>query len=133
MGDDNKKQHFKNLLSIALSDGILDKKELEFLFEKSDKYYITMEEIETVVDNSMYPSSMVISDKSERGEKMLELIEMMLLDGEAHEHEERLCMIFGVSLGYAPEKINDLIEEASNLINEGSDKAAVLSAILKYE
>ena len=45
------KSHFKNLLAVALADGILDKVELDNLFKISKRYYITRDELEELVDN----------------------------------------------------------------------------------
>lgn len=124
-----KKQHFKNLLSIAFADGILDKSELEFLFKKSDKYYITISEIENLVDNSIHVKPVLIEDADERAEKMLELIQMMLIDGETHERENRLCISFGVSLGYSPENIHEMIHKVVTMIEGGDSHIQILQTI----
>ena len=124
-----KKQHFKNLLSIAFADGILDKSELEFLFKKSDKYYITISEIENLVDNSIHVKPVLIEDADERAEKMLELIQMMLIDGETHERENRLCISFGVSLGYSPENIHEMIHKVVTMIEGGDSHTQILQTI----
>jgi len=127
------KQHFKNLLSIAFADGILDKNELEFLFKKSDKFFITSEDIAGLVENSMHIKPILISDKKERAEKMLDLIQMMLIDGESTDVERRLCMSFGVSLGYPPEKMDEIIDTTSNMLDDGRSEFQVLETIQRFE
>lgn len=120
------KQHFKNLLSIAFADGILDKAELEFLFKKSEKFYISSEDINGLIENSMHIKPIEITDNSDRAEKMLDLIQMMLVDAETTDFERRLCMSFGVNLGYAPEKMDELIDSSSEMIdNDKSDKSII--------
>jgi uncharacterized tellurite resistance protein B-like protein len=132
MEETAKNQHFKNLLSIAFADGILDRSELEFLFKKSNKYYITLDEVENLVENSVHVKPVVISDKIERAEKMLDLIEMMLIDGETHERENRLCVSFGVSLGYSSESIHEMISKVITMIEEGQNNLQVLKTIESY-
>tara|TARA_R110002050_G_scaffold149463_1_gene276096 strand:+ start:148691 stop:149092 length:402 start_codon:yes stop_codon:yes gene_type:complete len=127
------KQHFKNLLSVAFADGILDKAELEFLFKKSDKFFITAEDIEGLIENSMHISPMVIEDKKERAEKMLDLIQMMLIDGEVNPFERRLCMSFGVSLGFAPEKMDAIIDGTTKIIEEGGNEDQMLELIQQFD
>ena len=127
------KQHFKNLLSIAFADGILDKSELEFLFKKSDKFFITSEDISGLIENSMHIKPIEVADAEDRAEKMLDLIQMMLIDGEATEFERRLCMSFGVSLGYDPEKMDNIIDTASEMIENGKSDKKIISHIQSFE
>lgn len=125
-------QHFKNLLSIALADGILDKSELDFIFKKSGKYFITQEDFDTNIDNHLYVKPGIIEDKIERSEKMLDLIEMMLLDGETHEQERRICMMFGTSLGYNAELIDKLVDDTTKMIENGKSRKKILSKIQTF-
>ena len=127
------KQHFKNLLSIAFADGILDKSELEFLFKKSDKFFITTEDISGLIDNSMHIKPIEIKDAADRANKMLDLIQMMLVDGEATEFERRLCMSFGVNLGYNPEKMDEIIDSTSDMIDNGKYDKSVLAHLQSFE
>lgn len=127
------KQHFKNLLSIAFADGIMDKSELEFLFKKSDKYFITLEDITGLIENSIHIKPIEVTDKKDRAEKMLDLIQMMLIDGESTEFERRLCMSFGVSLGYSPEKMDEIIDTASDMIEDARSEFQILETIQTFE
>ena len=110
MEDSVSKQHFKNLLSIAFADGILDKAELDFIFKKSGKYYI---------ENSMRPHPIVAEDADQRASMMLDLIEMMCLDSEISEPQLRLCQIFGVSMGYSDSGIETMINSSVELLEAG--------------
>ena len=83
------KQHFKNLLSVAYADGILDKAELDFIFEKSGKYYISSADIDGIIDNSMHPTILSIKDDGERAQMMLDLVQMMCLDSEIDQNQLR--------------------------------------------
>lgn len=132
MEEATKNQHFKNLLSIAFADGILDKSELELLFKKSDKYYITLEEIGGLIENSIHVKSVIIDDKKERAEKMLDLIEMMLVDGETHERENRLCVSFGISLGYSAEIVHEMIQKVVAMIEDDRSHFQILQTIQTY-
>ena len=132
MKEETTNQHFRNLLSIALSDGILDKSELDFIFKKSGKYFITQADFDNNIENHLHIQPAIIEDKDERSEKMLDLVEMMLLDGETHEHERRLCMMFGVSLGYNADTIDQLVDNATVLIEGGKNREIILSKIQSF-
>lgn len=123
------KQHFKNLLSIAYADGILDKAELDFIFEKSGKYYISSEDIDGIIDNSMHPKINFIEDKVQRSEMMLDMVQMMRLDSEIHETQLRFCSVFGVTIGYSDQNIEKLVHHSVNMLEEGKEDSDVLSFI----
>lgn len=132
MNEESRKQHFKNLLTIALADGILDKGEIEFLFQKSSKYYLTLKDIEGITENAMHVKSAYVNDENTRCEKMLELIDMMLIDGEVHEREKRLCMSFGVSLGFNADHMEKLVTSALNAHEEGATPEEMLAIIKTF-
>ena len=132
MEDSISKQHFKNLLSIAFADGILDKAELDYIFKKSGKYYISTEDIDGYIENSMRPKAILVEEAEQRSEMMLNLIEMMRLDSEISENQLRLCSIFGVSMGYSDEKIEDLVNSSVDLLEEGKSKKEVRKFIQKF-
>lgn len=125
-------QHFKNLLSIALADGVLDKSELDFIFKKSGKYFISQSDFDNNIDNQIHVKPGVIEDKVERSKKMLDLIELMLLDGEPHESERRLCMVFGVSLGYDADCVGELVDSVTTMIEDGKSHKKIIHKIQSY-
>ena len=126
------KQHFKNLLSIAYADGILDKAELDYIFEKSGKYYISSEDIDGILNNSIHPTIILVEDTELRAQMMFELIEMMRLDSEIHDTQLRYCSIFGVSMGYCDSKIEALVLSTVNMLEEGSETNNVLTHIQSF-
>ena len=119
MEDVISKQHFKNLLSIAFADGILDKAELDFIFNKSGKYYLLTDDIEGIVRNVIHPTPLKIEDSTKRSSMMLDLIEMMFLDSEISEQQLRLCSIFGVSMGYSEDRIEDIVNQSVEKLEAG--------------
>jgi hypothetical protein len=126
------KQHFKNLLSIAYADGILDKAELDFIFEKSGKYYISSEDIDGIIENSMRPALISIADEAQRSQMMLDLIQMMCLDSEINENQLRCCSIFGVSMGYDGDTIESLVSTSTAMLEDGKDDSSLLSHIQSF-
>lgn len=128
-----KQQHFKNLLTIAFSDGVLDKGELDFLFQKSEKYYLTLSDIQGLAENAMHPPESAFEpDIDIRSERALELVEMMLVDGEAHERERRLCVLFCVSLGFNAETAEEMVTNIENWLDLGENNAEIIAKIKSY-
>lgn len=129
MEDAASRQHFKNLLSIAYADGILDKAELDFIFEKSGKYYITSDDIDGIIENHMRPKPNHIDDVEKRSRMMLDMIEMMRLDSEIHPTQQNFCCIFGVNIGYSEDVIETLVVESVNKLEDGKSQEEVLEYI----
>ena len=132
MEDAISKQHFKNLLSIAFADGILDKAELDFIFKKSGKYYLLTDDIEGIIRNVIHSTPLNIDDSSRRSGMMLDLVEMMFLDSEISEQQLRQCSIFGVSMGYSEEHIEDLVNQSVAKLEAGQSRADVQKFIQTF-
>lgn len=132
MEDAISKQHFKNLLSIAFADGILDKAELDFIFNKSGKYYLMTDDIEGIVRNVIHPTPLKIEDSSRRSAMMLDLIEMMFLDSEISEGQLRQCSIFGVSMGYSEDHIEDIVNQSVEKLEAGQSQEDVQKFIQSF-
>jgi len=132
MEDSISQQHFKNLLSIAFADGILDKAELDFIFKKSGKYYLLTEDIEGIVRNVIHPTPLSITDSERRSGMMLDLIEMMFLDSEVSEAQLRQCSIFGVSMGYSNEDIESIVNQSVQKLEAGESQESVQSFIQSF-
>ena len=125
-------QHFKNLLSIAYADGILDKAELDFIFEKSGKYYISSDDIDGIIENSMRPAIIVVEDNDQRAQMMLDLVQMMCLDSEINDGQLRCCSIFGVSMGYPEDQIELLVNQLVNMLDSGNEASELLTHIQSF-
>jgi len=133
--NDKKKvrSHFKNLLSVAMADGILDKVELDNLFKISKKYYITREELESIIDNSSSITFNPPANKVDRCSQLYNLVEMMLVDGEVDSNEFRMCMSFGVGLGFEPVSIEETVNKVIALIEQGKERVNVIEEMMTWK
>ena len=133
---DNKKKvrsHFKNLLAVAMADGILDKVELDNLFKISKKYYITKDELASLIDDSSNIMFNPPADKEERCTQLYNLVQMMLVDGEVDQNEFRMCMSYGVGLGFEPTTIEETINNIISLIESGEDREDVVEHMMSWK
>ncbi len=127
------RQHFHNLLAVALADNILDKVELDHLFKVSKKFFITREELDEILDK---PNEHIIhppENKEEQANRFYNLIEMMAIDGEVDYSEFRLCMSYGVGLGYEPKNIDNLVKETLRMMDEGKPKETIIEMLVNAE
>lgn len=126
----NSKTHnlteFKNLLAIALADGMLDKNELDYLFKVSDKFYITPDEIQQLISGEHELEYERPTSKKERILKLHRMVEMMLLDGEADLKEYRICMSLGVALGFDEQRIESILDKMIDLVEADTPAEKIL-------
>lgn len=127
------KSHFTNLLKVAMADGIIDKVELDHLFKTSKKFYITREELEDIIENKGDISFEPPVDKEERFAQLYNLVAMMVIDGEVDPKEFRMCMSFGVGLGFPPVSIEELVNLLVEMIENGEKKSAIFEKMEEFK
>lgn len=126
------KSHFKNLLAVALADGILDKAELDYIFTVSRRFYITKEELQSLIANPDQISFNPPVDKEDRVRQLYNLVHIMMVDAEIDQNEMRLCQSFGVGLGFRATDIEDLVNRVVAKIESGEHKEDIIEEMLKW-
>lgn len=101
--------HIKNLLLIAAADGHIDRAESDFLLHVANRLYMPADEfmdvIKNINDTSFYPPT---SDE-ERLDQLIDLVNMMLIDGNIDDNEVRICQSFALKLGFKPIIIQKIV------------------------
>ena len=122
------KGHFKNLLLIAKADGKLTEEENTLLNRIGKNIGLSQEQINEIINNpSKYPVIPPIS-KIERMQQMVELIKMMIADGEIDKNEMNLLDIMAVRLGY--KSIDDVdVKKAIEMLLNGDDTETIAEKI----
>ena len=122
------KGHFKNLLLIAKADGKLTDEENLLLYRIGKNIDLNKEQIEDIINNpSKYPIIPPVS-KVERMQQMVELIKMMIADGEIDKNEMNLLDIMAVRLGY--KNIDEVdVKKAIEMLLNGDDTETIAETI----
>ncbi len=122
------KGHFKNLLLIAKADGKLTDEENLLLYRIGKNIDLNKEQIEDIINNpSKYPIIPPVS-KVERMQQMVELIKMMITDGEIDKNEMNLIDIMAVRLGY--KNIDEVdVKKAIEMLLNGDDTETIAETI----
>ncbi|WP_027003166.1 TerB family tellurite resistance protein [Hugenholtzia roseola] len=105
------KSHIKNLLIIAAADGDINEDEQDFLLHVGERLGITREDYVSVLKYpegvEFYPPS---SDR-ERLDQLIDLVYMMLIDGEIDEDEVYKCRRFANALGFKAQVVDVIVED----------------------
>ncbi|HBH07057.1 MAG TPA: hypothetical protein DDX92_10700 [Flavobacteriales bacterium] len=120
----------KQLLAMALADGILDKSEIARVFKSSGRGFLTSSELDLMMKGvTTNVMDSLPQKKEERARLMYELTDMMLADGEIHENEYRLCQSIGVAIGIEEDNIDNFLETVVGEVEMGTPKSKVVKVI----
>ena len=107
--DKKNKSYIKNLLEVAIADGILDESELELVISIASNFDISKEEVIEIKDN---PSTIQFTPPSSYSAKVKlleDLVKIMIADKEIDEKEVKICKDLAIKLDIAPVIVDDLI------------------------
>lgn len=123
------KGHFRNLVMIANADGELSEKEDELLKEIGSELGLTTEQIEAIKADPMDYAMNPPSDKTERFEQMVNLIQMVQADGKVDDAELVVLERIAVGIGY--DDLDEVdVESILALIVRGEDTEVIIEELL---
>ncbi len=96
--------HFRNLCAVLIADGEISNEEADLLMALGSRWGLNQTEMDSIM---LAPGKMeyaVSADPGTRMDQLYEIVTMMLIDGEIHPNEMRLCKSMAQVLGF-PERI----------------------------
>lgn len=121
MVDPHKKipiDYFRNLLAVALADGIIHENELDFFTAKAMEYGLTEDEVNDIIENANSLEFIPPSDINKM-DHLIDVVSMSIVDGEIHEKEYRVCEAITKKLGLTQKDLDECIAMAKNIMNTG--------------
>jgi uncharacterized tellurite resistance protein B-like protein len=126
----SQKGHFRNLIMLARIDGKMAEEEKALLARMARKLSITDEQVKEILDDSNnYPMIPPIS-REERYERFIQLIQMIVVDGEVSEKEDLLVHRFGIALGFTQERMDEKYPVILEKVKNGISREDILDSIL---
>lgn len=126
--DDVLKRHFFNLYCLALSDGYLDFKELQALYDIGVEHGITPEQINQLVItaniNQKPPETI-----AEKVECLYDLTRMAWADGKIAQEERNIIKKCVIRYGFLPENAEGIVDYFIENVKENKSKTDILNEI----
>ncbi|MCH2236049.1 MAG: hypothetical protein MK078_17575 [Crocinitomicaceae bacterium] len=121
--------HFRNMVMIAKSDGVISEEEIELLHKIGRKIALSDEQTKAIIKKpEEYPITPPVS-RIERFEQMVNLVQMVAADGKVEDAEFAILERIAVGIGY-----NDLdevdVESILALIHRGEDTNTIIEELL---
>ena len=126
--DDVLKRHFFNLYCVALSDGYLDFKELQTLYDIGVEHGITPEQInQLVLTANIAPK--VPEAIEEKVECLYDLTRMAWADGKIAQEERDIIKKCVIRYGFLPENAEGIVDYFIESVKGNKSKTDILNEI----
>ncbi len=113
------KSHLKNLMAMAMADGKLEDSEYKFLLKIAEKYSISINEVDKMKSMIASKGDFEFEKGSTKFEQIYDLVKMMMIDNNINANELKMCKNFAKKIGYAVNKVDELIESVVQNISIG--------------
>ena len=113
--DNTRLLHLKNLMTIALADGILDPMEKEFIIEKASMLGIEEKELNEMFKEALTLNHKIVQTSIKKEEQMADAILMAVLDGYLHENEQKILLELAEVLGFSRKYVDDIIQKSFDI------------------
>jgi hypothetical protein len=126
--DDVLKRHFFNLYCLALSDGYLDFKELQTMYDIGVEHGITPEQInQLVLTANIAPK--VPEAIGEKVECLYDLTRMAWADGKIAQEERDIIKKCVIRYGFLPENAEGIVDYFIESVKSNKSKTDILNEI----
>jgi uncharacterized tellurite resistance protein B-like protein len=123
------KGHFRNLVMIAEADGIVAETETKLLNQIGQKLALSEGDIAEIKKNPKDYRITPPASRAERFEQIIELIQMVHIDGVVEEAEMKMLEKVAVGIGYQDLDEVD-VESILALIVRGEDTEVIITELL---
>jgi uncharacterized tellurite resistance protein B-like protein len=124
------KGHFLNLVMLARIDGTVSRQENLLLQRIARRLSLTDEQVQEIMDHPEdYPMIPPVT-REERYERFIQLIQLLVADGQSDREEEQLVKRYGIALGFTPERIDEKFPIILEHLRKGMTRDSVLEAVI---
>ncbi len=112
-------QYFRNLMAVALADGIILPSEIDFFIAKAIEYGLTQDEVDDIIENANSLEFVPPSSQVDRIDHLIDIVSMSITDGVIHEKEYALCLHITERLGLKKKDLDEAVQMAKMVMNSG--------------
>jgi uncharacterized tellurite resistance protein B-like protein len=116
-------EYFVHLIRIALADNVINRNEMEILYQISKKLGFTVAETDHLIRTTGKSDYNPPSELLTRFEQVFEIVNMTWADGSIDKNEMRLASGFAAKCGFNEKEIPTMLVLLLNGIRQGKNKA----------
>ena len=114
-----RKSHFKNLVMMALADGELAENERKLLADIGARIGLSQDEVTEVLSKPQKIKLKVPSSKEKKISQMVDLVAMMMIDGNVDSKEIMLAMALAKEMGLDPAIVKVIADRLLEALKQG--------------
>lgn len=123
------RSHFRNMVWIAKADGVISEEEVALLHKMGQKISLSEEQVESIIKDKNKLAMNPPASRVDRYEQIIELIQMMNIDGKIEESEVKVLERVAVGIGF--KDLDDVdVESILALIIRGEDTETIIEELL---
>lgn len=126
----SQKGHFRNLVLIARFDGKVEETEKKLLQNIASKLSLTNEQVSEILEHPENYPVIPPSNREERYERFIQLIQMAMVDGVLTKEEENYVNHIGISLGFTQESVHEKADIIISKVKAGISRDQILEGLL---
>lgn len=118
---------------IARADGIVNEVEMQMLHRMAKRLHLREDQVQDILDNpSKYPMNPP-ANMQERRERLIDLVIMVMVDGEVDSQELKVLYTCGIGLGFNEADIPHLVSRVHHYHREGMERNAIIEAMFSEQ
>ncbi len=124
------KGHFRNLVLLARVDGTVSAMEMQLLKRVANRLSLTDEQVTEIIQNPEDFPAIPPTTREERYERFVQLIQLLIVDGQSDKKEEAMVRRLGIELGFTPERIEEKFPIILEHLRNGMTREEVLTKVM---
>ena len=108
--DGIRRSHVKNLVSVAMADGQLDRDEWKLLIVIAERLGMDEEEITSIKNNPDQVNFVPPKKYDEKVQQIRDLVAVMTIDSMINQRELELCKKISLKLDILPQMVDEIVE-----------------------
>ena len=122
-----RKSHIKDLIALAAADGHIDKEEMDFISVVAAGWEITPKELKELLENPQKVKFIVPETQEKRLMALMDLVFLMMIDGEIHQNEMDFCQSIAPSHGFPPSEIPKMIRHIQESVKNNRKREEIIN------
>lgn len=120
-----KESAVKNLIVVMLADGKIDDNEKVHLGRVCNRYGITPKQLEDILKKPQNIKFTVPQNPNDRMQQLIDIVWMMLIDGDIDQREMDVCITMATKMGFRPTAVPQLVQHIVNEIKKQAESQKV--------
>jgi len=124
-----KKSHLTNLISLMAIDGHIDDREKAILAFIAQRLGVQADTLKKMIAQPQKAKFVIPKDENQRLTQLVDLVFMMMVDGEVDEREMDYCVTAAVKMGFSPAKVREIVGAIIDGVKHRSKKPIIIQKI----